>query len=98
MKIDTGAFLDSLPIMGIGLLGIFIVTAVIIIGIYILKAITAKSSDSEEADDSNNTEVSKTEKKEGSSVKKESAMDLMKEREKKDFLKTDDTFNIFHDL
>ena len=89
MKIDTGAFLDSLPIMGIGLLGIFIVTAVIIIGIYILKAITAKSSDSEEADDS---------KKEGSSVKKESAMDLMKEREKKDFLKTDDTFNIFHDL
>ena len=63
MKIDTGAFLDSLPIMGIGLLGIFIVTAVIIIGIYILKAITAKSSDSEEADDSNNTEVSKTEKK-----------------------------------
>lgn len=42
MKIDTDAFLKSLPIMGVGLLGIFIVTIVIIVGIYILKAITAK--------------------------------------------------------
>ena len=33
MKIDVNAFLNSLPIMGVGLLGIFIVTAVIIIGI-----------------------------------------------------------------
>ena len=47
MKIDVNAFLNSLPIMGVGLLGIFIVTAVIIIGIYVLKALTAKSADAE---------------------------------------------------
>ena len=45
MKIDTDAFLDSLPIMGNGLLGIFIVTVVIILGIYLLRAITSKKAE-----------------------------------------------------
>ena len=87
MKIDTNAFLDSLPIMGVGLLGIFIVTIVIIIGIYVLKAVTSKSGNSNDADDSVKKEETKTDKTEAEKgVKKESAMDLMKEREKKDFL------------
>ena len=78
MKIDIDAFMNSLPIMGIGLLGIFIVTLVIIVGIYILKAVTAPKKDS--------------------STSKESAMDLMKEREKKDFFDTDSNFTISKDL
>ena len=49
MKIDTGAFMQSLPIMGIGLLGIFIVTAVFIIGLYILRAFTSLKPASEPA-------------------------------------------------
>lgn len=92
MNIDTGAFLNSLPIMGIGLLGIFIVTAVIIIGIYILKALTSKSKDSDDITEK------KSEESSNAAGKKESAMDLMEEREKKDFLKTDDTFTISNDL
>ncbi len=87
MKIDTNAFLNSLPIMGVGLLGIFIVTAVIILGIYILKAVTAHVADTEESD---NEDSDKAEKEKDPSAPKESAMDLMKEREKKDFLDTDD--------
>ena len=100
MKIDTDAFVDSLPIMGNGLLGIFIVTIVIIVSIYILKAITSRKSETEKAaPEAGNTAadtspVSKAE----DSVKKESAMDLMKEREKKDFLEADDTYTISNDL
>ena len=41
MKIDFNAFLDSLPIMGKGMLGIFLVTAVIILTIVFLNWITA---------------------------------------------------------
>ena len=96
MKIDTNAFLDSLPIMGNGLLGIFIVTAVIIIGIYILRAITSRKAGTE---DTPETAVSETEGINADpSAEKESAMDLMKEREKKDFLETDDTYTISNDL
>ena len=84
MKIDFNAFLESLPIMGVGLLGIFIVTIVLIIGIYVLRAITAKAGDAEEtseaeAEDDNASKIDP-------SAPKESAMDLLKEREKKDFL------------
>lgn len=97
MKIDTNAFLDSLPIMGAGLLGIFIVTAVIIIGIYILRAITSKSSTSDESEGTANVEkANKTEAEKY--TKKESAMDLMKEREKKDFLDEVENNYISHDL
>ena len=80
MKIDFNAFLESLPIMGVGLLGIFIVTIVLIIGIYVLRAITAKAGDTEEASEADSAS------KIDSSAPKESAMDLLKEREKKDFL------------
>ena len=52
MKIDINAFLDSLPIMGVGLLGIFIVTAVLIVGIYILKALTPNDTDEKAAKES----------------------------------------------
>ena len=82
MKIDFNAFLESLPIMGVGLLGIFIVTIVLIIGIYVLRAITAKAVDAEEASEAEDDNASKID----SSAQKESAMDLLKEREKKDFL------------
>ncbi len=96
MSIDTNAFLDSLPIMGSGLLGIFIVTAVIIIGIYILRAVTSGKAEPEANSDpaAAETEAAKPEP----SAHKESAMDLMKEREKKDFLETDDTYTISNDL
>ncbi len=86
MKIDTNAFMNSLPIMGVGLLGIFIVTIVIIVGIYILKAITP-----------NDKETKKSEK-EDNEDKVESALDLMREREKKDFLKEEECNYISHDL
>ena len=94
MKIDINAFLNSLPIMGVGLLGIFIVTIVIIAGIYILKAFSSKTAggDEEEAAAENAAE------EEGTSEKKESAMDLLKEREKKDFLEEEDNIYISHDL
>ena len=93
MRIDINAFMDSLPIMGVGLLGIFIVTIVIIGGIYFLKLITPKD------DEETERENEKSEKDEGqASGKKESAMDLMKEREKKDFLKEEESNYISHDL
>jgi Oxaloacetate decarboxylase, gamma chain. len=97
MKIDINAFMDSLPIMGVGLLGIFIVTIVIIAGIYLLKAITAKSA---VADTSagKDTSAEANKEKADSSSEKESAMDLLKEREKKDFLETEDTYFISRDL
>ena len=93
MKIDIDAFMNSLPIMGVGLLGIFIVTVVIIVGIYILKAITPNDKKSDEPE---NTEEETKEEK--SDVKKESALDLMKEREKKDFLVEEECNYISHDL
>ena len=96
MEINTQAFLDSLPIMGSGLLGIFIVTAVIIIGIYILKVATKKKAETEA--NSAETVVKMDEREVDPTAKKESAMDLMKEREKKDFLESDDTFTISNDL
>ena len=96
MKIDTNAFLDSLPIMGSGLLGIFIVTAVIIIGIYILRLFTSRKTGLAEKTDTNASETESV-----NSVlpeHKESAMDLMREREKKDFLETEDGYTISNDL
>ena len=96
MKIDTDAFLDSLPIMGNGLLGIFIVTAVIIIGIYILRALTSRKAGTEEAPDTAGSESEKINA--DPSAPKETAMDMMKKREKKDFLETDDTYTISNDL
>ena len=42
MSINVDAFLKSLPIMGLGLLGIFVVTLVIIIAIYILRFLSDK--------------------------------------------------------
>ena len=101
MKIDINAFMDSLPIMGVGLLGIFIVTIVLIIGIYILKAITSKidkeaAEDEYEDDNDEDYDPDKDEMK--AETKKESAMDLMKERKKKDFLKEEESYYISHDL
>ncbi len=92
MKIDTAAFIKSLPIMGIGLLGIFIVTAVIILGIYILRFCTSKNAAAEAASEAS----APIPEKSGDS--KESAMDLLKEREKNDFLESDDTYTISNDL
>lgn len=93
MKIDVDAFMNSLPIMGIGLLGIFIVTIVIIVGIYILKAATAPKKDSGSREPEKTSEAVAN-----PSTSKESAMDLMKEREKKDFFDTDSNFTISKDL
>ena len=42
MKIDFGAFLNSLPIMGWGMLGIFIVAVVIITIMMLLNKFTSK--------------------------------------------------------
>ncbi len=95
MKIDTDAFLDSFPIMGNGLLGIFIVTVVIILGIYLLRALTSRKAEPVKPDAA---AEAKEEPGVTGAVKKESAMDLMKEREKKDFLETEDTYNISNDL
>lgn len=36
---NVEAFMDTLPIMGLGMLGIFVVTAVIIFAMYALNAI-----------------------------------------------------------
>ena len=99
MKIDIDAFLQSLPIMGVGLLGIFLVTIVIILGIYLLKAITSKAESAGASTNENDNEQNGAESDtvKGTS-KKESAMDLMKDREKKDFLETDDSIEISQDL
>ncbi len=42
MKIDFGAFLNSLPIMGWGMLGIFIVIVVIILIMTLLNKFASK--------------------------------------------------------
>ena len=103
MKIDTDAFVDSLPIMGNGLLGIFIVTIVIIICIYILRALTSKKAESEAAAQAagktdGQTSAMTSQNAAATPAKKESAMDLMREREKKDFLETEDSYDISNDL
>ena len=41
MNIDFNAMLDTLPIMGMGMLGIFLVTGVIILTIVLLNRLTA---------------------------------------------------------
>ena len=97
MKIDTNAFMNSLPIMGVGLLGIFIVTIVIIVGIYILKAITPNDKETKKSEKEDNEDKVDT-KEEKTASKNESALDLMREREKKDFLKEEECNYISHDL
>ncbi len=97
MKIDFDAFLNSLPIMGVGLLGIFIVTAVIIIGIYFLRAVTAERPGAS-VDNSESTSDAAVTKKKNSPTEKESPMDLMKSREKQDFLESDNHFDVSSDL
>ena len=42
MSINLQAFLDSLPIMGMGMVGIFIVTIAIILTVTVLNATTNK--------------------------------------------------------
>ena len=42
MSIDVNAFLASLPIMGMGMVGIFIVTVIIIVVVSLLNNITNK--------------------------------------------------------
>ena len=98
MKIDTNAFLESLPIMGVGLLGIFIVTIVIIIGIYILRALTKDTGDNASKDGDSDSLNESTPDASGVQGKKESAMDLMNEREKKDFFEEVDNNYISQDL
>lgn len=48
MKIDFDAFLRSLPMMGKGMLGIFAVTAVIILAVVLLNKLTGKKKDKAE--------------------------------------------------
>ena len=45
---NTAQFLSTLPIMGYGMLGIFIVTGVIILSIVILNQLTRKKKNSAE--------------------------------------------------
>ncbi len=97
MKIDTNAFLDSLPIMGVGLLGIFIVTIILIVGIYILKAVTSRAVDAK-APAAEETATDNDEKPADKNTKKESAMDLLKEKEKTDFFEEAEINYISHDL
>ena len=42
MSINVQAFLDSLPIMGMGMVGIFIVTVIIIVVVFLLNKITGR--------------------------------------------------------
>ena len=42
MKINFEAFLETLPIMGLGMVGIFAVTAVIIVTMMVLRAASKK--------------------------------------------------------
>ena len=41
MNFNTEAFMNTLPIIGKGMLGIFIVTGVIILSMYLLRVFTA---------------------------------------------------------
>ena len=47
LGIDFGAFLDSLRFMGIGMIGIFAVTIVIILSMIVLNKFTSKKPDKE---------------------------------------------------
>lgn len=50
MNIDFNAMLDTLPIMGMGMLGIFLVTGVIILTIVLLNRLTALRKQKKPAD------------------------------------------------
>ncbi len=50
MNIDFNAMLDTLPIMGMGMLGIFLVTGVIILTIVLLNRLTAPRKQKKPAD------------------------------------------------
>ena len=39
-KVDVGAFMDSLPKMGFGMLGIFLVTGIIVLTVNVLNVFT----------------------------------------------------------
>lgn len=43
MNFDIEAFLSTLPVMGKGMLGIFLVTGIIILSMYILSKLTGKN-------------------------------------------------------
>ena len=45
MKIDVTAFLSTLPIMGKGMLGIFVATAVMVVVMYLLAKFTKSKKD-----------------------------------------------------
>ena len=47
IRIDGQALVDSLPIMGKGMLGIFLVTAVIVITVAILNKVTGRKKKKE---------------------------------------------------
>ncbi len=51
-KINIQGFLDTLPIMGKGMLGIFIVTCVIILTVILLNKLTAPRKNRDEKDGS----------------------------------------------
>jgi len=42
LGINVEAFMDSLPKMGLGMLGIFIVTAIIVLCIYLLNSLFSR--------------------------------------------------------
>ena len=65
------------------------------LSIYILRALTSKSAQPDAAAD---PAAEAIDIKKDPSAKHESAMDLMKDREKKDFLETDDSYTISNDL
>ena len=50
MNIDFNAMLDTLPIMGMGMLGIFLVTGVMILTIVLLNRLTAPRKQKKPAD------------------------------------------------
>lgn len=49
MNINVDALMNSLPIMGKGMLGIFVVTLVIILSITLLNALTSEKKQSEDS-------------------------------------------------
>lgn len=48
MHIDMDAFLQTLPIMGKGMAGIFLVTGVIVLCVLVLRAVSRKMDDKQE--------------------------------------------------
>ncbi len=54
MNFDVKAMLDTLPLMGKGMLGIFIVTAIIVASIWVLNKVTSlgeKKKDAEQSEE-----------------------------------------------